>query len=115
MFKSPGICSKSHNWQGCGSSVQSSTQKVQDEHNCLRHMFDQITKIHNDGGITKTNVMGRQVTLNIWIHLITGDTSGHNDLCGHMNSGSANLPIRNCGCSWDDLDDPDLVCQFTTL
>ena len=59
--------------------------------------------------------MGRQVTLKIWIHLITGDTSGHNDLCGHMNSGSANLPIRNCRCSWDDLDDPDLVCQFTTL
>jgi len=45
-----------------GSSVQTSTQKVQDEHICLKHIFDQITKIHNDGGI-KTNVMGRQVTL----------------------------------------------------
>jgi len=45
-----------------GSSVQTTTQKIQDEHNCLRNIFDQITKIHNDGGI-KTNVMGPQVTL----------------------------------------------------
>jgi hypothetical protein len=59
--------------------------------------------------------MGREVTLKNWIHLITGDTSGHNDLCGHMNNGSSNLPIRNCGCTWDDLDDPDPDCQFTTL
>ena len=59
--------------------------------------------------------MGRQITLNIWIHLITGDTLGHNDLCGYNNSGSSNLPIRNCRCTWDDVDDPDPVCQFTTL
>ena len=97
-----------------GSSVQTSSQKVQDEHNCLKHIFDQITKIHNDGGI-KTNVMGRQVTFQNWIHLITGDTTGHNDLCGHNNSSSSNLPIRNCGCTWDVLDKPDPVCQFTTL
>ena len=79
-----------------GSSVQTSTQKVQDEHNCLKHIFDQIATKYNDGGI-KTNVMGRQVTLKVWIHLITGDTSGHNDLCGHMNSGNASIPIRNFG------------------
>ena len=97
-----------------GSSVQTSIQKVQDEHNCLKHIFDQIATKYNDGGI-KTNVMGRQVTLKIWIHLITGDTSGHNDLCGHVNSGSSNIPIRNCGCTWDDLDEPDPDCQFTTL
>ena len=39
-----------------------SSGPIQDEHNCLKHIFDQITKIHNDGGI-KTNVMGPQVTL----------------------------------------------------
>ena len=42
-----------------------------------KHIFEQIATIHNDGGI-KTNVMGRQVTLKIWSHLITGDTSGRN-------------------------------------
>ena len=47
--------------------------------------------------------------------MITGDTSGHNDLCGHMNSGCSNISIRNCGCTLDDLDDPDPDCQFTTM
>ena len=53
--------------------------------------------------------------LKISSYLITGDTSGHNYLCGHNNSGSSNLPIRNCGCTWDVLDESDQVCQFTTL
>ena len=35
-------------------------------------------------------------------------------MCGHNNSGSSNLPIRNCACTWDDLDDPDPGCRFTT-
>ena len=66
-----------------GPAIQTSTQKVQDEHDCPNHIFDQVKTIHNNGGI-RTHVMGWQVTIKILIHLITGDTSGHNDLCGYI-------------------------------
>ena len=51
----------------------------------------------------------------IWIHIITGDTSGHNDLCGHMNASSTKLPVRTCRCTSDELDDPEAICNFFTV
>jgi hypothetical protein len=53
--------------------------KIQDEHNCLSLMTNQIIKIHEEGGIW-TEVMGRRVCVKLWIHFIAGDTSGHNNL-----------------------------------
>ena len=69
------------------STRQKSKDKVQREHDCLRPVFNQMKEIYKNGGI-KTKVMGRDVNVVIWIHIITGDTSGHNDLCGHMNASS---------------------------
>ncbi len=51
--------------------------KLQDEHNNLSLITNQIIKIHNGGGFW-TEVMGRHVCVKLWIHLIAGDTSGHN-------------------------------------
>ena len=62
------------------STSQKSKDKVQEEHDCLRPVFNQVKEIYDMGGI-KTNVMGREVNGMIWKHIITGDASGHNDLC----------------------------------
>jgi len=58
---------------------QTSDMKLQDEHNCLSLITNQIIKIHNGGGFW-TEVMGRRVCVKLWIHLIAGDTSGHNNI-----------------------------------
>jgi hypothetical protein len=60
--------------------------KLQDEHNCLSLITNQIIKIHEEGDFW-TEVMGRHVCVKLWIHFITCDTSGHNNLVGHMNGG----------------------------
>ena len=63
---------------------QTAEMKLQDEHNCLSLITNQIIKIHEEGGFW-TEVMGRRVCVKLWIHFIAGDTSGHNNLVGHMN------------------------------
>jgi hypothetical protein len=60
--------------------------KLQNEHNCLSLTTNQIIKIHKEGGFW-TEVMGRHVCVKLWIYFIAGDTSGHNNLVGHMNGG----------------------------
>ncbi len=61
---------------------QTTEMKLQDEHNCLSLITNQIIKIHEEGGFG-TEVMGRHVCVKLWIHYIAGDTSGHNSLVGH--------------------------------
>jgi hypothetical protein len=68
---------------------QTSDMKLQDEHNCLSLITYQIIKIHNGGGFW-TEVMRRHV----WIHLIAGDTSGHNNIVRHMNEDGKNIFIE---------------------
>ena len=53
--------------------------KLQDEHNCLSLITSQIINIHEEGGFW-TEVMGWRVCVELWIHFIAGDTSGHNNL-----------------------------------
>ena len=45
-----------------------------------------MNELYDMGGI-KMNVMGCEVNVVIWIHIITGNTSGHNYLCGRMSGG----------------------------
>ncbi len=65
---------------------QTAEMKLQDEHNCLPLITNQIIKIHEEKGFW-TEVMGWHVCVKLWIHCIAGDTSGHNNLVGHMNEG----------------------------
>jgi hypothetical protein len=67
-------------------SDETAEMKLQDEHNCLSLITNQIIKIHEEGGFW-TEVMGRRVCVKLWIHFIAGDTLGHNNLVGHMNGG----------------------------
>ena len=91
---------------------QPSTVKLQDEHNCLRQVTKQLIFIMQKGGI-HTTIMGRKVRVMPWLHIITGDNSGHNDLVGHYNGGGkTGHPFRDCKCSFEDLDDPDPQCEL---
>jgi hypothetical protein len=63
---------------------QTAEMKLQDEHNCLSLITNQKSKINEEGDFW-TEVMGRRVRVKIWILFIAGDTSGHNNLVGHMN------------------------------
>ncbi len=65
---------------------QTAEMKLQDEHNSLSLIINQIIKIHEERGFW-TGVMGRRVCVKLWIHFIAGDTSRHNNLVGHMNGG----------------------------
>jgi hypothetical protein len=60
--------------------------KLQDEHNCLSLIINQIIKIHEEG-VFWTELVGWLVCVKLWINLIAGDTSRHNNLVGHMNGG----------------------------
>ena len=60
-------------------------------------------------------VLGRSVTIKPWIHFISGDTSGHNNLVGQYNSSSATRPYRDCSCLLAQLSDPIAQCKLITL
>jgi hypothetical protein len=84
---------------------QTAVIKLQNEHNCLSLITNQIIKIHEEGGFW-TEVMGRFVCVKLWIHFIAGDTSEHNNLVGHMNGGRPKFIYRDCRCLFDDLSSP---------
>jgi hypothetical protein len=50
--------------------------------------------------------MGRCVCVKLLIHFIAGDTSGHNNLVGHMNGGWPKFIYPDCRCLFDDLSSP---------
>lgn len=92
---------------------QSSEMKLQDEHNCLSLITNQIVKIHEEGGFW-TEVMGRRVCVKIWVHLIAGDTLGHNNLVGHFNGGRPKYIYRECKCTFEELAKPIPTCTLIT-
>jgi hypothetical protein len=65
---------------------QTAEMNLQDEHNCLSLITNQIIKIQEEGGFW-TEMMGRHVCVKLWIYFIAGDTSEHNNLVRHMNGG----------------------------
>jgi hypothetical protein len=87
-------------------------QKLQDEHNCLKLITDQIRGLANGFA---TTVLGRHVIVKQWIHFIAGDTSGHNNIIGQCNSSNAKYPYRDCKCSLDQLSNPRPQCQLITM
>ncbi len=92
---------------------QTSDMKLQDEHNSLFLISNQIIKIHNGGGFW-TEVMGQRVCVKLWIHLIAGDTSGHNNIVGHMNGGHPTYISHDCKCLFEDLSSPIPNCHLIT-
>jgi hypothetical protein len=109
--------------RGCDSPVclhtsrlgtATSTMRLQDEHDCLALITKQIIQIQRDGGFW-TQVMGKNVCVKVWIHFITGDTSGHNNLVGHMNGSNMTFPYRDCKCELHELSESMPKCKLVTL
>ena len=59
--------------------------------------------------------MGRRVCVKVWIHIIAGDTSGHNNVCGHYNASNSNCPYRHCICTLQQLSDALAQCYLISL
>ncbi len=53
-----------------------------------------------------TEVMRWHVCVMLWIHFIAGDTSGHNNLVGHMDVGWPKFIYQDCKCLYDELSSP---------
>ena len=94
---------------------QKSREKLQDQHNCIRVITQQLAQLRDEGYFW-TRVMGKIVKVVVWIHMITGDTSGHNELCGKFNSnGNTQCPYRCCLCPHHRLSDSIAQCRLITL
>jgi len=72
--------------KGTANVSHTSEMKLQDKHNCLSLITNQIKQIHDEGGFW-TTVMGHRISVRVWINLIAGDTLGHNSLVRHVNGG----------------------------
>ena len=100
---------------GKGKSDQTkSKEKLQEEHDCLRQIIKQLADLKKAGGFW-TYVMGRKVRVVTWIHIVTGDTAGHNALVGHYNASNTTCPYRDCLCDFAQLSNPAPDCELVTL
>jgi len=100
--------------KGTANVSHTSEMKLQDEHNCLSPVTNQIKQIHDKGGFW-TTVMGCHVSVRVWIHLIAGDTLGHNSLVRHVNGGLPKYLFRDCKCLFEELSSPIPSCSLITL
>jgi hypothetical protein len=97
---------------GAGKSTsKTADQKAQDHHLVLKALFADFEDIMKRGGLW-TMFRGKKVLIKFWIHLIIGDTKGHNELCAHYTkSSNARMPMRRCRCKKVDLSQIPLMCQ----
>ena len=97
------------------SSRQTSIEKLNVEHACLRTVMTQLAEIQRAGGFW-TEVMGRRVRVVPWLHIASGDIVGQNDMTGHFNSnGKTAAPKSQCHCPHGDMDNPRPNCLLVTL
>ena len=81
---------------------------------CLALITKQIIQIQKNSGFW-TEVMGKKVSVKVWIHFITRDRSGHNNLVGHMNGSNMKCPHRDCKCELHELSKSRTKCKLVTL
>ncbi len=58
--------------------------------------------------------MGWRACVKLWIHLIAGDTSRHNNIVGHMNGGCPKNIYRDCKCLFEIFSSPIPNCHLIT-
>ena len=88
--------------------------KIQDKHTCISCTLQLLCNISNEGGFDLV-VLGHDVRVKVWIHFITGDTSGHNNLVGHMNGSNMKYPYHDCKCELHELSESRPKCKLVTL
>lgn len=90
--------------------------KLQDEHACIAAILSQLEEILQQGGIPM-KILGRDVVVRPWIHMVVGDIEGMNQALGHYNnSGNKRVkrPYRDCKCSFLDLGLSSPDCDYIT-
>jgi len=94
---------------------QTSLEKLNEEHACLRTIMVQLAEIRSAGGFW-TVVMGKRVKVVPWLHILSGDIVGQNDLCGHYNAhGNTANPTRYCHCPHEEMDISIPTCTYVTV
>jgi len=93
-----------------------SVTKLQDEHICLAAAFQSVIEINKRGGMS-FSFGGKLVRAKVWIHYFVGDTEGNNKWLGQYNSSNqgVSMPYRDCKCSFEDMDNTRVKCQFFKL
>ncbi len=97
-------------------TITSTSNKIQDKHNCLSTVFRSLREIHRHRGFTMT-VMGREVKVQVWIYFFIGDTEGNNKWLGHYPGNRKEIcpPYKDCKCEYDQLSNTNPQCVDTTL
>jgi hypothetical protein len=95
---------------------QSTSDKIQDKHTCLSCILESLCRITRQGGFDLC-VLGRNVTVKIWIHYFIGDTEGNNKWLGQYmgNHDGVKRPYCDCKCSFQDLKNTNSTCVYITL
>ena len=89
----------------------SPAMKMQDEHILLLNALRQLKDVNDSGGIPM-KVMGKDVRVKVWIHIMVGDINGNNVLLGSYNAHNARRPYRDCSCELDSFLDPEAICTM---
>jgi hypothetical protein len=86
------------------ADCQSTSDKIQDKHTCLLCIFESLRRITRQGGFDLC-VLGKNVTVKIWIHYFIGDTEGNNKWLGQYpgNCDGVQRLYCDCKCSFEDL------------
>jgi hypothetical protein len=92
---------------------QTAEMKLQDEHNCLSLITNQIIKIHEEGGFLDWGdgmacVCKAMDTLHCWWHLRTQQS------CRTHEWRTAKFIYWDCRCLFDDLSSPIPMCSLIT-
>jgi hypothetical protein len=96
-------------------NAETSIGKLQDQHNCIRLITDQITKLRDEGYFSMI-VMGQKVKVIVWIHIVAGNCSGHNKVAGKFNcNGNTACPFHDCYYSKSNLLDSIPTCKLVTI
>ena len=92
-----------------------SSDKSQDEHNCLAFALKSLIELSEAGGI-RTVVMGKDVHVKPFIHYFIGDTEGLNKWLGHYNGSKPGVsrPYRDCHYNFIGMNASNPSCVYTT-
>ena len=98
-----------------GGKDAKSSDKSQDEHNCLAFALKSLIELSEAGGI-RTVVMGKDVHVKPFIHYFIGDTEGLNKWLGHYNGSKPGVsrPYRDCHYNFIGMNASNPSCVYTT-
>ena len=96
-------------------TAKTPVDKLRDYHSVISHIFTAsgLTEMMNGPGhywrFSERATGGkREGLLHFYFSFLTGDTSGHNQACGHYNAGTHNVPClcRMCDTPYQETDNP---------